>query len=462
VCEVLPEGATILGGKPKIGKSWFALDIGVAVASGGVALGDKAVEQGAVLYLALEDNQRRLQTRLKKRLNGGTAPQGLELATQWPRLNDGGLEALEAWLIAHPDARLVIIDTLAKMRKAGNSNDRKTLYDVDYESVEPLLSLAARYNVAVLIVHHLRKAGAEDPLDEVSGSTGLTGGVDGALVLKRERGRADAYLYVTGRDIENEQELALSWDNDTATWKIAGDPEEYRGSRERQEIIECLRSLGGTGGPKEVSEVLGKPYNNTKQLLWKMDNDGDLRNVGGKYTVTDNLGNHDNRDGESPDDETSHESSASSAESSNKDTSNSKVNEVIEVTDRGAVTDDGSIPPLLTSPLELESIAEEIRVAEIVGVDLETTGLNPRSDRVRLISLATAASVYLVDCFEVDPGPLFPVLAQKKLVFHNAAFDLGFLFKMGFELGEGGEVIDTMLMSQVLEGTHTEQHKEAS
>ena len=134
--------------------------------------------------------------------------------------------------------------------------------------------------MAILIVHHLRKLGAEDPLDQVSGSMGLTGGADGALVLNRERGRADAYLYVTGRDIEEEKELALSWDSTTATWKIAGDAEEYRNSRERREVEECLRTLGEPAGPKEVSEALGKPYNNVKQLMWKMGNEGDLRSVG--------------------------------------------------------------------------------------------------------------------------------------------------------------------------------------
>ena len=149
----------------------------------------------------------------------------------------------------------MVIDTLAKFR-AGQSG--KNLYKEDYEAVEPLVELAADHNVAILIVHHLRKLGA-DPLDQVSGSMGLTGGADGALVLNRERGRADAYLYVTGRDIEEEKELALSWDSTTATWKIAGDAEEYRNSRERQEVEECLRTLGEPAGPKEVSEALGKP-----------------------------------------------------------------------------------------------------------------------------------------------------------------------------------------------------------
>ena len=456
---ILPEGATILAGKPKMGKSWLALGIAGAVASGGVALGKGRVEQGSVLYLALEDNLRRLQSRLKKHLRGGAPSRNLELVTEWPRLDDGGLEALEAWLTSHPDARLIIIDTLEKVRgkRAG-----KNPYGEDYEAVKPLLSLAARHNVAVLIVHHLRKQGAEDPLDEVSGSTGLTGGVDGVLVLKRERGRADAYLHVTGRDIEDDQELALQWAKDTATWTIAGEAEEYRMSRERQEIIDCLRSAGEPMGPKEVSEALGKPHNNIKQLLYKMGNDGVIRNIGGgKYVVTDNPGNPDNRDGPS---EAAKEPPAVHEEGiPDEGDAAPLVTGVTEVIG-GTLRPDNqaTLPRLATARNELESIAEELRAAEMVGVDLETTGLNPRSDRVRIISLCTAAGGWLIDCFEVDPTPLFPALARKKLVMHNAQFDLGFLFAMGFELGEGGAVLDTMLMSQVLEDANHKGYREAA
>ena len=89
-----------------------------------------------------------------------------------------------------------------------------------------------------------------------------------------------------------------------------------------------------------------------------------------------------------------------------------------------------------------------------VALDLETTGLDPRQDKVRLLTLATEQDTWIVDCFEVDPRPLFPILAEKKLIIHNALFDLGMLSEMGFELGENGEVIDTMLMSQLLEGQH--------
>jgi ribonuclease D len=92
----------------------------------------------------------------------------------------------------------------------------------------------------------------------------------------------------------------------------------------------------------------------------------------------------------------------------------------------------------------------------MVGIDLETTGLNPRTDRVRLISLSTAEGSWLIDCFKVDPHPLFEILGQKQLLMHNGQFDLGFLSVMGFEIGEGAEVLDTMLISQLLkvkEGT---------
>jgi hypothetical protein len=450
---IVPEGTTILAGKPKMGKSWLALGTSVAVAAGGVALDIKRVEQGAVLYLALEDNPRRLQSRLKKLLPAGIAPEGLELATRWPRLGDGGLEALEAWLISHPDARLVVIDTLAKFRNGGTS---RNVYKEDYEAVEPLVGLTAHHNVAVLIIHHLRKLAAEDPLDQVSGSMGLTGGADGALVLNRERGRADAYLYVTGRDIEEEKEYALSWDSATVTWKIVGEAEEYRHSRERQEIDECLRTLGEPAGPKEVSEALGKPYNNVKQLMWKMDRDGDLRSIGGgKYVpVTDNLDNHDNRDeGSSPSEEEPAPSPRNQVRFTEGETSPPKVTEVIEVTGIEEITEAEPTPPLCLTTIQdhLESVVDKLELAELVGVDLETTGLNPRADRIRLISLATAEGTWLIDCFEVNPHPLFEVLAHKTLVMHNGAFDLRFLFARGFELKEGAEVMDTMLISQILE-----------
>jgi hypothetical protein len=284
---ILPEGVTLLAGKPKLGKSWLALGLCVAVAAGGVALGTRQVERGDVLYLALEDNRRRLQKRLGKMLRA-PAPSGLEMATAWPKLDEGGVEALGAWLREHPEARLIAVDTLAKTRPRTRGQN---VYQEDYAALEELLPLAAEHGVAIVVVHHTRKMAAADPLDEISGSTGLTGGVDGVLVLKRDRGKADAVLHVDGRDIEEPAEYALKWDTETAGWAIAGDAEEYRMSEERKAILGVLTDCGDYLSPGEVSDALDKPRNTIKQRLWRMAQDGQVENRNGKYGITHNRDN---------------------------------------------------------------------------------------------------------------------------------------------------------------------------
>jgi hypothetical protein len=238
VPDILPEGVTLLAGKVKMGKSWMVLGKALATATGGVALGMKRVEQGEVLYLALEDNKRRLRERLSKLLAGGVAPEVLHISVEWPRADEGGVQKLVAFLGDHPDCRLVVIDTLARFKP--RANGRRTQYDEERDAVDPLAPIAAKHNVAILLVHHLREAESDDPLDVIHGSAGLTGGVDGALVLKRKRGDADAYLHVDGRDIENPTELALKFDPNAATWAVMGDAEEYRKSETRRAIVKTL------------------------------------------------------------------------------------------------------------------------------------------------------------------------------------------------------------------------------
>ena len=264
VPDLLPEGLTLLAGKPKLGKSWLAFGLAIAKASGGVALGTKPVEQSEALYLALEDNQRRLQKRLKKLLADDGTPEGLHIATDWPRMDEGGAEALEALLEEHPDLRLVVVDILKRVRPRTSGN--RSVYDADYEALETMQALAASYGVGILAVHHLRKMGAQDPLDEISGSTGLSGGADGVMVLKRDRGRGDAYLYVDGRDIEEPAELALTWNPDTACWTLAGDADEFRLSRERAEILRVLEEHGEPMTPTEVADALGRALTTAKQV----------------------------------------------------------------------------------------------------------------------------------------------------------------------------------------------------
>jgi hypothetical protein len=284
VPDILPEGVTFLAGKPKMGKSWMGLGLGIAIATGGVALGTRQVEQGEVLYLALEDNRRRIQNRLNKLLSGRPAPANLHITTEWPRLDEGGAELLDDWVAVHPNARLVIGDTMARLKP--HASGRRTQYDEDRDAVDPLGPIAAEHGVAILLVHHLREAESDDPLDMIHGSAGLTGGVDGALVLKRKRGQADAYLHVDGRDIENPAELALKWDADAATWTIMGDAEEYRKSETRRAIVKVLEEADEPLGPKDVAELLEMTENRIKQRLYQMSKDGEVKVVSrGRYEL---------------------------------------------------------------------------------------------------------------------------------------------------------------------------------
>jgi hypothetical protein len=283
VPDVLPEGLTLLVGKPKKGKSWMALGTCEAVAVGGVAFGTKRVEQGDTLYLALEDNRKRLHKRLQKILDGRPAPERMHLHTEWPRLDEGGAEHLDEWLTKHPEARLVVVDTLAKIRKPARG---QSVYTEDYAALEQLLPLASKHGVAIVVVHHLRKMAASDPLDEISSSTGLTAGVDGFLILRRTPGSKGPTLYVDGRDIEEPTEYALIWNINTATWTIEGDAEEVHLSKERGDILLTLNRSADPMTPKEVADVMpGAKYNNVKYLMWAMLGDGQLlKDSKGRYS----------------------------------------------------------------------------------------------------------------------------------------------------------------------------------
>ncbi len=289
---ILQEGVTILSGSPKIGKSWLALNLSLAVASGSLALGSIEVEKGDVLYLALEDGLKRLKKRLKMVLNDEAVPESLHLAIDWLSSDRGGLDAMEQWLRVHPEAKLIIIDTLKRIRPA--DRNRANRYDFDYDAIAPFAELAMNYGVSILIVHHNRKQQADDPLDMVSGSTGLTGAADAALVMLRKRGTNEATLLVTGRDIE-ERELALQWENSAARWLLIGNANEAHRSVQRNEILGLMKMMDEPMFPKDVAEALGRNPDNIRQLIWKMAKTGELRSCGdGKYVITDNTDNSDN------------------------------------------------------------------------------------------------------------------------------------------------------------------------
>lgn len=283
VPDLVPEGLTILAGRPKSGKSWLALDLGVSVAGGGDAIGNIRCTPGEVLYLALEDTERRLNSRLRAVLQGQPAPPSLFITTQWRRADQGGLDDLKVWLATHPSARLVMVDTLAKIR--GRPDRDRGVYENDYAAVTGFKSLADQFTVPIVLVHHVNKEGASDPVMAVSGTAGLTGSADTIVVLKREPNDPHGLLYVRGRDV-NEAEIALQFDNDTGKWLRLGAGSDFRKSQERNAIIRAL-AQGGPMTPKELADVTGKKPGAVRFLLHKMKTNGDVSAlVDGRYAVS--------------------------------------------------------------------------------------------------------------------------------------------------------------------------------
>jgi hypothetical protein len=250
---LLPEGATLFVGAPKVGKSWAALDWAVAIASGGYVFGSIQVDPGEVMYLALEDNPRRMQRRLQKSLRGAPMPPGLTIFTDAPRLDQGLIAELEAHAKERPDLRLIIIDTLKTVRVPSKQQDK--IYDADYDAGRPFLELAGRLGISVVLVHHTNKSKSDDDLEIISGSTGLAGGMDNILVLKRGRGEAEATLYVTGRDIEQEARHNLRWDQTNATWLLMDDVPERGLSPARRAVFDLVQQHQPING-KDLTAVL--------------------------------------------------------------------------------------------------------------------------------------------------------------------------------------------------------------
>lgn len=277
---LVAEGLNLLVGAPKLGKSWLCLGLAVAVASGGMALGKVRVEAGSVLYAALEDTPRRLQGRLRSVLQGSPAPTGLHITTGLPKMPDA-TGYLDGWLTAHPDARLVIVDVLRKIRPPDLG---RNAYGEDYDVMSTLKALADRHGVAVIAVHHTRKMVDDtDVFNEVSGSTGLTGAADAILIAKRARNTAEAVLHVTGRDV-NEQEYGLAWQVETCQWELLDEPVALAtmGSTRRR-ILEHLTEHPGQT-PADIALATLLNLNTVKSNVRRMVDDQQLSSDGtGRY-----------------------------------------------------------------------------------------------------------------------------------------------------------------------------------
>ena len=196
--DLIPQGLTLLAGAPKSCKSWMMLDMCLAVSSGEPFLG-KETRKCEVLYFSLEDREVRLQSRLLEL--GKVPPPGMHFCLERKSLEEGFISDLVDTLNEHPDIRLVIIDTLQKIRGDANGVSTANQYSKDDYDISRIKRFADRHNIAIVCVHHLRKMqDKRDPVNEILGSTAMSGVPDQILLLKKDRFRTDGELSAVGRD----------------------------------------------------------------------------------------------------------------------------------------------------------------------------------------------------------------------------------------------------------------------
>ena len=249
-------GAYILAGAPKIGKSFLVAQIAYHISTG-KKLWDYDVHQGTVLYLALEDDYQRIQSRMFM-MYGVEDSSNLYFATAANKIGNGLDEQLEFFINEHPDTKLIIIDTMQKIREVGGE---AYSYASDYEIIGRLKQFADKHCICVLIVHHTRKQPAGDTFEMISGTTGLLGCADGSLLMqKKKRTALEATIDVVGRD-QQDQILYLSKDPNTQIWNL--DKTETELHKEPPDpTLEAVARLvtseqpEWTGSPSELAEAL--------------------------------------------------------------------------------------------------------------------------------------------------------------------------------------------------------------
>jgi len=198
--KILPHGIFVFAGSPKVGKSWLTLDMCQAISTGG-KLWDFNATQGEALYLALEDKYSRLQGRLKQMEANRQDISRLHLTTAAFGMQSGLFEAVYNFIAKHPNTNFIAIDTLEKIRDGGKTQD---VYSCDYADMSKLRAITDKHKLTLLLVHHTRKMYDPDPLNTVSGSTGLIGAVDGAFVLVKDKRTSNkAKLIISNRDTES-------------------------------------------------------------------------------------------------------------------------------------------------------------------------------------------------------------------------------------------------------------------
>jgi hypothetical protein len=375
--DILPVGATLFVGRAKDGKSLAMWNLALAVASGGVVFGRYPTTAGPVLYLDLEDGERRAKKRLSDQLRAlhmDACPEGFEVVC-WdaPRVGAGLEEQLAGWLDDHAGAKLIIIDILEKIRPPRTRNG--SVYADDYAAVAPLQRLAQERGIAIVIVHHTNKAKAEDFRDTPSGSASLLGAVDTLWSLRRIAGETDAMLQITGRELLETPELAMEFRD--GFWTARGEAATAVLNPAHQAIVKTLQTAGYPMTPSQLEKVLGVNGNTLKVHLLRLVARGVVAKTGqGQYT---------------------------SCVVTPPPTSVTPVTPVIPVTPVAAITEDAAPPPSVPSPVDLPP--EEDPYAWITPMMYTASTVNDPEDLAPEGHRVTAVTPITPSTPTVPPSP---------------------------------------------------------
>lgn len=292
---LIPEGMGLVVGPPKLGKSWFVLGIGLAIAQGGYALGKVSVEPRPFLYAALEDSASRMQRRAQHLAYGEPLPEAFEFFTEPPA--PGTITAvIDAWLDVHPGG-VVALDTLGRVMPPAKPGQNQ--YERDYQVGAALKGIADHHpGSTLLIVHHTRKMAATDFMDATSGTNGLNGSADFTILLERVRGEDSARIKLTGRDVEEAEYAAhvsdgfwqLDGDSLTDSARIARSREDSEGlGGDSAAIVEFVSQHPEGVGSPEVALFMAWPRDKARVYLTRLFDAGRIRKVKrGRYAPVNN------------------------------------------------------------------------------------------------------------------------------------------------------------------------------
>lgn len=278
----VPCGLVIIGGRPKSRKSWYALQLSIAKTAGGQHMGVQT-SPGRALYIALEDNDRRMRQRLEFfGINPDTAPKTLHIVYEWPTGLEG-VEKIERWLGQHPDTELVIIDVLQRFR--GQRDPRASAYEGDYQMMAMLHGVTQRHErLTILVVHHVKKGAVDDPVEAINGTFAIAGAADAYLILRRGEGE-QWIAHIDGRDWE-------SWDHEFAWefvdregWRQVGISSGVKLTDTQAEIVRVARDMGHLT-PTKLADFRQVSKPTAHQALQELVAKGVMRVYAGKYYPT--------------------------------------------------------------------------------------------------------------------------------------------------------------------------------